>query len=186
MQFTRKIILTLLTIVLCSAMAFASDDFPSPEQAPLEVDEAPFSWVNLEQAEIMNTAQEIKAVTASSYTTTDIYNLLYSALRGSSSVDTYSLPYIATQVWGTRSACNTMRDHLEVIRSILSGTASGLNPIANINDALYISAGNTSYSQAELTGMIWNLVGNLQTSLSSTNSILANSYNEAYTPTYDW
>lgn len=73
MRFTRNIILTLLIIVLCSAMAFASEDSPSPEQAPLEVD-----WPQLE---LMTSAG---AVRAAAKTLDDVYNILNTGLMSGS------------------------------------------------------------------------------------------------------
>ena len=72
MQFIRKFIFTLLIIVLCSVLAFASDDSPSPEQAPLEVDSVPDPWLSLESR-----TMELRAVDR---TITDVYNILNTGL----------------------------------------------------------------------------------------------------------
>ena len=72
MQFIRKIILTLLIIVLCSALAFASEDSPSPEQAPLEVESVPDPWLSLETK-----TMELRATDK---TITDVYNILNTGL----------------------------------------------------------------------------------------------------------
>ena len=72
MQFTRRIILTLLIIVLCSALAFASDDSPSSEQAPLEVESVPDPYLFLETKTMEFRAAE--------KTITDVYNILNSGL----------------------------------------------------------------------------------------------------------
>ena len=73
MQFIRKIILSLLIIVFCSALAFASEDSPSPEQAPLEVD-----WPKLE---LMTSAGEVRAAAK---TLDDVYNILNTGLMSGS------------------------------------------------------------------------------------------------------
>lgn len=184
-NYLKKILITIisLSVFLTPALAFASD-VSDQEQAPLEVEEAPYYAPDLDHQRIMETALEIKAATATEYTTTDIYNLLYSAIRGSSSSTTYSLPYIANRANSIYTRLGSMQTNdittqgiiqdiytkTSDLVSIFAGTTTGMNPFF---DFFYIEAGSQTYSVADLTGMIWSLVQDLNSTSSSQLSSLS-------------
>lgn len=128
MQFTRKIVLSLLIIVLCSAMAFASEDSPTPEQAPLEVDQNSLT--------LQTKAQEYRAVER---TITDVYNLLDAALFGDSTYAMGMLAQISDQLefWVSGNSytiadlqgmtwqlANTISNQLSTTNGLISSTNS--------------------------------------------------------------
>ena len=200
MRFTRRLLIILSIVLLYSTLVFASDLSSDPEQIPSgEI----FTWaVDQDLAAIHKLAEDIsdysketsgdRGVPATTYSTDDIYNFLYSAMRGSSGSSSYSLPRIASNTAGmntsltsinnsvlsiatslTGSGTTTLNYYIKSIFENLMGLTPGLTPLGNINDALYMFVGNTSYSQAELTGMIWSYVQDIYSNSNTTNGYLS-------------
>lgn len=161
-------LLAAVTIFGCSILAFASEE--TPEQVP-----EGFLVVDQDQASLLNLASDVKAASVTEYSTTDIYNLLYSALRGSNSSTTYSLPYIANRLNNILGNVVTINTSVSSISSLLStisyglcGTDSG-SPAYNVLDSLYHYNdldGNT-YGVAQLLAMSWGHLDDISDNLSN-------------------
>lgn len=200
-NFLKKTLITIisLSVFFFPTLAFASDSVSDQEQTPLEVVDAPFYAPDLEMSRIMETAQEIKAAAATEYTTTDIYNLLYNAIRGSSTATTYSLPYIANRANSIYTRLGSMQTndittqgiiqdiYDDVHQALFGDSPYAMGIIAQLADMLDIEAGNSTYTVTELTGMIWSLVQDISSYSSISNSLLS-SINSSITAvgSLDW
>lgn len=147
--------LAAVTIFGCSILAFASEE--TPEQVP-----EGFSWVDQDQVKVLEFSE--KAAAATTYTTTDIYNLLSSAMGSPSSSTTYSLPYLAYRTNQIYTRTGTISTTLTQIFDSLAGNGSAYNVL----DSLYYQtqSGNT-VSASELLAYIWVHSDNIDSALSS-------------------
>ena len=157
-----------LSIFLFSCLAFASDSDLDQTQEPPEVESASYDPLNLDDVRVMEFAELLssgdRSVPASTYSTDDIYTLLYAALRGTSQTSVYSLPRISfwsEQIWNRMAQTNTKLDNI-------------YNVFATNTELAVGSGGTQVYTLAELVGMCWDYLGDIATDTSYLSSI---SYN---------
>lgn len=160
MQFTRKIVLSLLIIVLCSAMAFASEESPDPEQAPLEVD-----WRSLD---LQTSAGAVRAVEK---TVTDVYNLLDDIFYGDSPYSMGILAQIADMLdFEAGNTSYTIADLQGMTWQIASSINNQLTSTNSILGNIYNNIGTTN---AKLEYVFSAIEDTINIKWYSTNSLYA-------------
>lgn len=134
-------------VLLSSAAAFASEgEFPSPSEVSNWLAPDLDSVAAKELAESLVSVVNSDGTRAVQYTTTDIYNLLYSALQGSNYLSVYSLPKIANYtdriaqiLYGSGQSVPTqsLYANLREIHEILNGTTNGVYVRPSIQECLF-------------------------------------------------
>lgn len=166
-------VFVLCSIVLSSVcFVFASSDGSAvvSDQGD-SLPDSDFLAPDLDDVSKLSFAQDIKAASATSYTVDDIYSLLNSALKGSSSSTTYSLPYIANRINTINSKVSSLDTNVATVVSRLLDISNALNgpsSVYNVLDALYYQTDSGNMvSASELLAYVWVHSDNIDSSLTS-------------------